>query len=105
LLELGLRGSERFRVEEAPGRLRVAKFSRMKYLQDRGPTSGGSGWQNLLDGLNDVEISEGVLGCLNTSHHPDEGQFLITTSTYSKTHISSIPFHPKSIQMIRHIGI
>ena len=34
--------------------------------------------QKLLDGLNDVEISKRVLGCLDTCYHPDEGQFFIT---------------------------
>jgi len=35
----------------------------------------------LLDGLNAVEVSNGVLGCLDTCHHLDQGQFLITTDT------------------------
>ena len=36
--------------------------------------------RKLLDGLNDVEVSKGVLGWLDTCHHPDEGQFLTTTA-------------------------
>jgi len=29
--------------------------------------------------MNDVEVSKGVLGCLNTRHHLDKGQLLTTT--------------------------
>ena len=36
-------------------------------------------WQKLLNGLNDVDVLRWVLGCLDTHHHPDEGQFLTTT--------------------------
>ena len=38
-------------------------------------------WQKLLDGLNDVKVSKGMFGCLDTRHHLDEGQFLTTTDT------------------------
>jgi len=36
-------------------------------------------WRKLLDELNDVEVSKGVLGYLDTRHHPNEGQFFTTT--------------------------
>jgi len=36
-------------------------------------------WRMLPDGLNDVEVSKGVLGCLDMCHHPEKGQVLTTT--------------------------
>ena len=37
-------------------------------------------WRKLLDGLDDVEVSKGVLSYLDMRHHPDEGQFLTITN-------------------------
>ena len=35
----------------------------------------------LLDELNEVKVSKGILDCLDTRHHPDDGQFLTTTDS------------------------
>jgi len=40
--------------------------------------------------LNDVKVSKGVLGCLDTGHHPDEGQFLTTTCTITKPNAKQV---------------
>ena len=39
----------------------------------------------LLDGLNNVEVSKGVHGCLDTSHHLDKGRFFTTISGFYDT--------------------
>ena len=58
----------------------MAESFRMIYLLDGGQISGEDlEWQKLMDELNDVEVSKGVLGCLDKRHHYDEGHFLTTT--------------------------
>jgi len=62
----------------------------MKYLRNGGQTSGGFGVVEVLDGLNDVEVSKGVFGCLDTCHHPDEDQCFTTRRTWEVEHFVDI---------------
>ena len=56
----------------------MAEFFGMKYLWDGGRTTRDLEWQMLLDGVNDVDVSKGMLSCLDTYHHLDENQILTT---------------------------
>ena len=47
----------------------------MEYLRDGGRTWENLEWQMLPDELNDLKVSNGVLGCLDTCHYPNENQF------------------------------
>jgi len=38
-------------------------------------------WRKLLNGLNNVKVSKGMLGYSDTRHCPDQCQFLTTTQT------------------------
>ena len=61
--------------------VRLAESSWMIYLRDEGLTLRGSRVREVADGLNNVEVSKGVLDYLDTRHHLDEGQFFTTIPT------------------------
>jgi len=73
-LELGLRSSGVFGTEGDP-RCSNGGVTGWSIFGMEGGFREDLVWRMLLDGLNDVKVSKGVLGCLDTRHYLDEGQF------------------------------